>query len=48
MACSEFLYCRRFSLGYYLKGAVYRSYVGPAMLYGNEAWCLKDSEMGIL
>ena len=31
-----------------LNGAVCRSYVSPAMLYGSEAWCLKESEMGIL
>ena len=28
-------------------GAVYKSYVWPAILYGSEAWCLKG-EMGIL
>ena len=31
-----------------LKGVVYESYVGPAILYGSEAWCLKESEIGIL
>ena len=31
-----------------LKGAVYKRYVCPAVLYGSEAWCLKESEMGIL
>ena len=30
-----------------LKGAVYRSYVKPAILYGSEAWYLKESEMEI-
>ena len=44
--CGELLYGRRFPLR--LKGAVYKSYVKPAMLYGSEAWCLKESEMGIL
>ena len=44
--CGELLYGRRFPLR--LKGAVYKSYVGPAILYGNEAWCLRESEMGIL
>ena len=44
--CGELLYSRRFPLR--LKGAVYESYVGPAMLYGSEAWCLKEYEMGIL
>ena len=29
-----------------LKWAVYKSYVRPTFLYGNEAWCLKESEMG--
>ena len=33
------LYVRRFPLK--LKGAVYKSYVRPAILYGGEAWCLK-------
>ena len=27
---------------------VYGSYVRPTTLYGSEAWCLKESEMGIL
>ena len=31
-----------------LKGAVYKSYVRLAILYGSEAWCLMESEMGIL
>ena len=31
-----------------LKGAVYDSYVWPAIQYGSEAWWLKESEMGIL
>ena len=44
--CGELLYGRRFSLR--LKGAVYKSYIKPAILYGSEAWCLKKSEMGIL
>ena len=42
--CRELLY-GRFPLK--LKGAVCKSYVWPAMLYGSEAWCLKESEMGI-
>ena len=46
MECGELLYGRRFPLR--LKGAVYRSYVGPAILYENETWCLKESEMRIL
>ena len=40
------LYGRRFPLR--LKGAVYRSYVGPAILYRSEVWCLKNSEIRIL
>ena len=44
--CGELLYSRRFLLR--LKGAVYRSYVRPAILYGGEAWCPKESKMGIL
>ena len=27
---------------------VYRSCVKSAMLYGNETWCLRESEMAIL
>ena len=44
--CNEMLCGRRFPLG--LNGAGYESYVRPAMLYGCEAWCLKESEVGIL
>ena len=44
--CSELLCGRRFPLN--LEGAVYWSYVWPAILYGSEACCLKESEMGIL
>ena len=40
------LYGRRFPLR--LKGAAYKSYVRPAILYGSVAWCQKESEMGIL
>ena len=36
------LHGRRFPLR--LKGAVYRSYVRPAILYWSEAWCQKESE----
>ena len=46
MEFDELLYGRRFSLS--LKGAVYKIYLSPAMLYGSEAWCLKESEIGIL
>ena len=41
-----FAVCRRFPLR--LKGVVYVSYERPAILYGSEAWCLKESEIGIL
>ena len=44
--CGELLYGRRFPLR--LKGVIYRSYVRPAIQYKSEAWCLKESEMGIL
>ena len=44
--CGELLYGRRFPLK--LKWSVYKSYVRPAILYESEAWCLKESEMGIL
>ena len=46
MEYGESLYGRRFPLS--LKKAVNRSYVRPTMLYESEAWCLKESEMGIL
>ena len=35
MECGELLYGRRFPLG--LKGAVYKSYIRPAILYESEA-----------
>ena len=44
--CGELLYGRMFPMK--LKGAIYKSYVMPAVLYGSEAWCLKECEMGIL
>ena len=44
--CGKLLYRRRFPLR--LKGAVYESYVRPVILYGSEAWCLRESEIGIL
>ena len=37
------LYGRRSTLS--LKGAVYESYVKPTILYGREAWCLKENFM---
>ena len=44
--CGELLYGRRFPLK--LKGAVYGSYVRPAILYGSEALCLKENKMAVL
>ena len=38
MECSVLLYGRRFHLR--LKWDVYGSYIGPAVLYGSEVWCL--------
>ena len=31
-----------------MKGKVYKSCVRSAMLYGSEAWCLREKEMRIL
>ena len=45
MECGELLYAI-FPLR--LKEIVYESYVRPAMLYGSEAWYLKESEMNVL
>ena len=42
----QLMYGKKFPLR--LNGAVHRSYVRPAILYGSETWCLKESEMGIL
>ena len=39
--CGELLYGRRFLL------TGYKSYLWPAILYGSEAWCLKESEQVI-
>ena len=41
--CGELLYGRRFSLK--LKWTICKSYVRPAILYGSEAWCLKERSM---
>ena len=46
MECGELLYVRKFPLR--LKRAVYKSYVRPAILYGSEALCLEENEIGIL
>ena len=43
--CGELLYGR---LSLKLKWAVYKSNVRPAILFGSEAWFLKESEMGKL
>ena len=42
----ELLHGWRFPL--WLRGAVCRSYIRPAMLYGSKAWRLQECEMGIL
>ena len=44
--CSEILKGRRFLLK--MIGKVYQSCVRSAMLYGSEAWCLREKEMAIL
>ena len=44
--CGELLHGRIFPLR--LNGAVYESYIRPAILFGSEAWCLKEREMKIL
>ena len=38
--CDELLYGRRFPLR--MSGSVFESFVRPAILYGSEAWCLKE------
>ena len=45
MECGELLHGR---LTLKLKVDVYKNYVRRAILHGREAWCLKESEMGIL
>ena len=45
--CGELLLGDRFSLNI-LKGKVYRCFVRLAILYGSEAWCLKEKEKAIL
>ena len=42
----ELMYGRKFNQRQ--KRAVYKSSVRPAILYGSEVWCLKESEMGVL
>ena len=44
--CSELLHGRRFPL--WMKWSVYEGYMRPAILYGSDTLCLKESEMGIL
>ena len=44
--CCELLYGRRSMIRQ--NWAVYWSYVRPTILYESKAWCLKESEMGIL
>ena len=40
--CSKILKGRRFSLK--MKGKIYKSGVRSAMLYGSEAWCLRERD----
>ena len=44
--CSKILKGGRFSLK--MKGKLYKSCVRSAMLYGSEAWCLREKEMAVL
>ena len=44
--CGELLLRNRVPLK--TKGKVYRCYVRSAILYGSEAWCLKEKEKAIL
>ena len=44
--CSKILKGRRFSLK--MKGKIYKCCVRSAILYGSEAWCLREIEMAIL
>ena len=44
--CGELLLGNRFSLR--MKGKVYCCCVKSAILYGSEAWCLKENEKEIL
>ena len=44
--CSEFVHGRRFPLRQ--KGAVYKSNIWSAILYGSQAQCQKKYEIGIL
>ena len=44
--CSEILKGRRFSSK--IKGKIYKSCVTSALLYGSEAWCLREKEVAIL
>ena len=44
--CGEMLHGRRFPQR--LKVDVYKSYVSPAILYGSEAWYMKENKMRIL
>ena len=44
--CGELLHGNRFPLK--IKGKVYRRCVRSAILYGSEAWCLKENKKAIL
>ena len=44
--CSDFLFGRKFPLS--LKVGIFKSYLSQTILYGSEAWFLKEVEMIIL
>ena len=44
--CGELLHGRRFPIK--LNRSAYKTYVRPTILYGSEAWGLKESKMIIL
>ena len=46
MECGQLLYGRKFSLK--MKGRIYQSCIGSAMLYASKTWCLRENEMAIL
>ena len=44
--CGKVLYEKRFLVK--AKQVVHKRYVRALILFGSEAWCRKDSEMGIV
>ena len=45
LECGEMLCRRTFPTKW--KEDVYKTYLRPTILYGGEAWCLRESQMGI-